>query len=381
MKRFVILFTALALFLALTTPAGAVDFQEELQRLTQDNARGYIGPFATAFGTAMNSGLYHTAKPHSLLGLDISAKISLLQVADEDLTYDFYFPHVPFPVTNPITSQTDTLAIDLNQFYLDRKTSTVFGDNPAPQLTPDQGGVDAALRSALADAGWSPSDISFFMNTPAWNALRDSLVARIPPFQSVSGIGVDFFGLAMPQVSVGLPMKSEVLLRILPTMAVGDFGDVSFIGVGLKHNVSQYIPVPMFPVDISVQFVYQQLKLGSLIESKHTAFNVEVSKKLGLPVLSLTPYVGVGLESSDLKVEYTIKNSTYPDIYDNATGSLIPDGIGDFEGQTFGFDLEGDNSFRATGGVRLGLGFITVNADYSAGAYTTASVGVGLTFR
>jgi len=373
MKRFVTIFVALTLLAAVSKPAGAVDFQEELQRLAEENARGYIGPFATAFGTAMNSGLYHTAKPHALLGFDVSAKISLLQVADEDLTYDFFFPHLPLPVDYAPMGIHDTLVVDLNQFYPDRQTSTVFGSDEPPQLVPDASGVDAALQAAMAANGWDAATISTFMLTPEYQNMRNTLVNEIPPFQSVPGIGVDFFGLAMPQVSVGLPMKSEVLLRMLPTMAVGDFGDVSFLGIGVKHNVSQYIPAPMFPVDVSAQFVWQQLKIGDLIESNHTAFNVEVSKKLGLPVLSLTPYVGVGLESSDLKLGYTITGSTEPD-FNN-------DGIGDFEGKRIEFDLEGENSFRATGGVRLGLGFITVNGDYSVGKYTTASVGVGLTIR
>jgi hypothetical protein len=297
--------------------------------------------------------------------LDISAKFSLIEVADKDLTYDFQFPNLPLTVTNPLDNSVSTLTVDLNQFYPDRKTSTVFGDNPAPVMTPSTDGIDGALKQALGYAGWDDDAINFFVSSsnPAYISLRDSLIAN-SQFQSVPGIGLGFFGLAMPQVSVGLPLKSEVMVRMLPTMKVGDFGDVSFLGIGLKHNVSQYIPVPLFPVDISAQFVWQQLKIGTLLESKHTAFNVEASKKLGLPFLSLTPYVGLGIEHSTLKVSYVIEGS----------GTLL-------DGQPVGFDLTGDNNFRATGGVRLGLAFLTINADYSMGAYNTASLGLGLTLR
>ena len=53
-----ILFFLTALFLGAAVPtAGAVDFEEQLKKLVGENAKGYIGPFATAFGTAMSSGL------------------------------------------------------------------------------------------------------------------------------------------------------------------------------------------------------------------------------------------------------------------------------------------------------------------------------------
>jgi hypothetical protein len=374
MKRLVTLLTALALPIALAAPAGAVDFQEELQQLTQDNARGYIGPFATAFGTAMNSGLYHTAKPHSLLGFDVSLKASLLQVAEEDLTFEYMFPHLPIPIDPLYGVPNNTITVDLNQFYPDRVRPTVFGDSKPDSIRPVTSGVDAVLEQSLRDAGMDPAAISTLMQTAEWDTMLNTISGNLSPIPSPAGIGLDFFPWAMPQVSVGLPMKTEVLIRLLPaTETIPEIGTVSFTGIGVKHNVSQYIPVPMFPVDISAQFVWQQLKIGDIVKSTHTNFNVEASKRLGLPGLSFTPYVGLGFESSNIDISYTVEGSDEPD--------FNHDGVGDLEGQTISFNLDGDNSFRATGGLRLGLGFFTVNADYSAGAYNSASVGVGLTLR
>jgi len=320
----------------------------------------------------MNSGLYHSAKPHAFLpvpGFDISVKFTFTQVSEEDLTYDFYFPHVPFPVTNPISGATDTLVIDLNQFYTDRKTPTVFGETTADTLRPDPSGIENAIEQALLDAGWTQNEIDIIKGNPdLWSVLTDSLAAQIPPFQSVPGIGVDILPLIMPQVSMGLPFKSEVLLRYMPEVDVPDFGKVTFLGVGLKHNLSQWIPVPMFPVDITGQFVWQQLTIGDLIESKHTAFNLHASKKLGLPFLSITPYVGVGFESSSIDVTYEVENPE---------GFLyLPK-----DGTPIEFSLKGKNKSRLTGGVRLGLTFLTINADYSMGEYDAYSLGVGLTLR
>lgn len=363
-------FTVLFLALSFAGSASAVDFQEELQRLAQENATGYIGPFSTAFGSLMNSGLYHTARPHAILGFDISVKLSAVQVSDQDKTYDFLFPHLPLPLpANPI--RPDTITLDLNQFYPNRATSTVFGENPAPTLTPDASGVDNALAQGLRDAGWTDAEITTLQALPEWSQLRNDLIAQIPPFQSVPGIGIDGLPMVMPQVSVGLPFKTEVLLRYIPEVDAGDVGKFKYLGIGVKHSISQYIP--MFPADVSAQFVTQKLEIGDLLESNHWALNLEGSKKLGFAALSLTPYLGLGLEGSNLSVGYTITGSTTPD-FDG-------DGVGDFEGQRVGFDLEGKNKSRVTAGLRLGLAFITINADYSIGRYNMAGLGVGLTLR
>lgn len=373
MKRLLSILVALALVVGGAARASAVDFEAELKRLGRDNAKGYIGPFATAFGTAMNSGLYHTAKLHGILGFDVSVKVSLLQVAEEDLTFEYLFPPLPIPVDPSLGIPNNTVTIDLNQLYPDRVRPTVFGDSKPNSIGPVAGGVDNILERSLLAAGATQSAINSLKLTPEWATMVGRINRQLRPIPAPSGIGLDFFGLPMPQVSVGLPMKTEVLLRMLPEMeTTKEIGKVSFIGIGVKHDVSQYIPVPMFPVDISAQFVWQQLKIGDIIESTHTNFNVEASKKLGLG-FSITPYVGLGMESSDLNVSYAVSGSTEPD-FDG-------DGRGDLEGQQIDLDLNGDNSFRATAGVRLGLTFLTINADYSLGAYQTASLGLGLTLR
>ena len=363
MKRLLTLLVVLSLFL----PAAvrAVDFQEELQKLAQDNATGYIGPFATAFGTAMNSGLYNTAKVHGILGFDIGAKVSLLQVADEDLTFDFLFPVIPFTVTNPGDNSSTTLDIDLNQFYPNRATSTVFGSAKPDSLIADPTVTDGIIRNELSSKGWDPTDIDNFMSSAAGLQLVSDVNGRVPKVPGIPGIGLDFFPLVMPQASVGLPFQTEIMVRFIPEVDVPNIGKLSFLGLGVKHNLSQYIPVPMFPVNISGQFAWQQLDIGDVISSGHTAFNIEASKKLGIPGLSFTPYVGMGIESSTLDISYTIANSGNP---------LL-------DGNTVAFDLKGDNSFRMTGGVRFQLTMIAISADYSMGKYNAASLGVGLSLR
>ena len=370
MKRLFIILLALTLTVALSgrSVAADVDFEEQLKKLAEENGKGYIGPFSTAFGTNMNSGLYHSAKPHAFLpipGFDISIKFTVSQVSEEDLTYSFILPDaIPLPTEQFLLGypELDTLWINPNTIYTNTETPTAFGESEWEGFEPT--GAEQALLDALSNAGLNSMEIEILRQT----GMIDSLVGRVPNFPSPPGIGVDILPLIMPQVSVGLPLKSEVLLRYMPEFNAPDFGKISFTGVGLKHNLSQWIPVPMFPVDISAQFVWQQIKIGELIESTHTAFNLQASKKLGLPFLSITPYVGVGFESSSIDVSYEVEN---------------PEGLPYLpkDGTPIEFSLKGKNKSRLTGGLRLGLTFLTINADYSSGEYDTYSAGIGLTLR
>jgi len=364
MKRFFSVLLAVGLVATLAGRAGAVDFQEDLKKLAQDTAIGYTTPLATAFGTCMNSGLYHTAKPHKLLGFDISIKPSAALVPDEDKFYDFIVPgmfDVPMNMIQP--GSTDTLHLNgANIWTGSKQASTVFGPDSTHAILP--AGADAELEAAMRRAGRSDAEIAIARQTPEWQ----NAVNSIPAINTVPGLNLDGLPLVLPQVSVGLIFGTEVLVRYLPEVDAGDVGKVKFWGFGVKHSISQWIPLPLLGIDITGQYVKQQLKVGTVLESNHTAMNLEVSRRFGFMLLSLTPYAGFGVESSDLKVDYVVENP-------NNDVSLPPDG------SHIGFKLDGDNTSRMTVGGRLQLAFLTINADYSMGAYNAYSAGVGITLR
>ncbi len=119
----------------------------------------------------------------------------------------------------------------------------------------------------------------------------------------------------------------------------------------------------MFPVDITGQYVWEQLKVGDIITSTHWAANLHASKQFGMG-LSITPYIGVGIESSNIEVDYTV----------DSPGST-------FDGENIKFDMDGKNDMRFTGGVRFGLPLLSINADYSLGEYNAIAAGLAVTLR
>jgi len=360
-KLLVVLLAVGFLTASVGTASAAVDFQAELKKLAQDNAVGYMNPFATAFGTDMNSGLYHTAKPHAFLGFDVSVKMSGAMIPTEDQFYTFMVPtmlDLPMNMLQP--GSTDTLMLNGNGIYPDRKAATVFGPNESYNIAPT--GAAAELNGALLAKGWTQAQIDVLKTQPEWN----QALASIPTIATVPGTGLDIAPLALPQVSLGLIFGTEVMVRYLPEVELENFGKLKFWGFGVKHSISQWIPIPLLGIDITGQYVKQQLKIGTIIESNHSAMNLEVSRRFSLLIINFTPYAGFQQESSDLKVDYVVTGSNNPAL----------------EGQHVGFKMDGKNTGRMTVGARLGLlGIFTVNADYSMGKYKSYSAGVGLTLR
>ena len=258
---------------------------EKLEAIAADNAVGYMQPFATALGTAINSGIYHTAKVHGLGGFDIGFRVMAVSIPDTAKNYLAF-------------NGSDSVNVP-----------TVFGDKTSDELLLP-GGLD---------------------------------------------IGTLIF--AVPQISIGLFMGTELNIRYLPPIEIDeDIGEISFIGYGLSHNLNQWIPVPLpLAPKLTIGFMFQEFEIGDIITSSHTAFNIRISKSV--PLLSV--YAGAQIESSDLDVTYQLGGS----------------------GTEVDFSLDGDNDIRFTGGFRLTLfPFIGINADYSAGDYNAVNIGLSFSF-
>lgn len=368
---------ALLFVFSFTSPARSAGLEEELTKMATENAKGYVGPLSTAFGTAMNSGLYQSAKPHGSFpgvpGFDLMVKFSLVNVPDVGKTYNFLMPVLPvkgmsqFNVPGMSQTLSDTIEFDTNILYPDREVPTLFGSDKPDSLKPDPAGVEAMVESALLNGGFTAADIQLLKNLGKWTPMINDITGQVPTFLPPPGVNLDVLPMVMPQVAVGLPFGSELGLRMIPTIDAGDIGKISFLGLGLKHSISQWIP--LFPVDIAGQFYWQKLEVGSVLTSSHIAFNVHASKQFGFKMLNWTPYLGLGLESSSIDIEYTIKASDPTDIMHM------------FDGRKITFSLPGDNKTRLTVGSRFILALIAIDASYSIGQYNTACLGVGFSFN
>ncbi|MCK9330638.1 MAG: hypothetical protein PHY08_00185 [Candidatus Cloacimonetes bacterium] len=170
--------------------------------------------------------------------------------------------------------------------------------------------------------------------------------------------GTDLNIAAVPTVSfsLGLPKGNEIMLRGFPPIKItDDIGNISLWGVGFKHSIDQYL-TKLFPIDWSIQAVYQQLTVGDIVDVNTLAFNMQASKKL----LFLTPYCALGYEKAQLKAKYT---------YDDG---LIQEEIK--------LKLDAENDIKATVGLRYSILILDIFADYSLANTSTFNIGVGASF-
>ncbi|HEX2612538.1 MAG TPA: DUF6588 family protein, partial [Fibrobacteria bacterium] len=179
--------------------------------------------------------------------------------------------------------------------------------------------------------------------------------------KEVTGILGNFTNIPLPlfapQLTLGTVYGTNVTLRYLPEVeTVEEVGKVSLFGFGIQHNPAVWGFLPPLPLDVSVGYFTQSLKVGTLLEARSQAFNINASKQFGFRFMNVTPYGGIQYETSSFDFSYDL----------DVDGEQVP----------VSFTAEGANHYRATAGVSIRLLAININGDYNVGKYQSFSAGV-----
>ncbi len=337
MRKHLLRITCLALIATMFTPAMGQDIEKQIKDLVSDNAKGYLGAFPSLFGTAMNTGVFRTAKPHKLLGFDVTANVMFVGIPDADKTFDFILPG---QLTLPIGDTGLDVNLDGSLLYptTDLEMPTFFGSADTKTIAPNQTYLSDQVEATL---GIAPT-----------SGMLDTLATAL----SINLFGTDlpFLPMLVPQFSLGLIKDVEVTFGGISRDVEGN--EFSFSRVGAKIGINQFIPtIPLVFPAISVGYYITSLKMGDVLEAKNSILSLQASKSI--PILTL--YGGFGIEKSTIDIKVDAEDGT----------NLLD------------FKLEGENSFRTTIGVRIKLLLLSINADYNMGAYPTTNAGIGLTFR
>jgi hypothetical protein len=349
--------------------------EEKLQTMVAKNAELYMNPLVTAFGSGMNSGWFHSAKPHKLLGFDVGVKAMMVTFPEDQKTFDFDISQLEdydFSTTISIPGVTTQYSVDLSaaDLYPNTEVPTVLGSNKGVDLRADKDQIVQLITGQLEDQGATAqvlSAASTYIDQAADNALN-----VVPPL-TIAGTGLKALPLMVPQAAIGLsiptlPIKAEIVLRGIPEVKISkELGSFKFFGGGGKLALDPFIPIPMFPVNISLGAYTQKMSLGSFFEANNTLFSLMAGKDLNLLLFGVGVYGAVGLESSNIKIKYEYMNKD--DAHDPLNGTKIK------------FDMKGDNKFRTTLGAHIRLAVFDISADYSMGADNVLTAGVGLSIR
>ena len=295
--------------------------------------KGYASPVLKAFGTGLNQGWYNTAKPHKIGGVDLTVIVSAVYIPSSDLLYK---------VDN---TQLKSIAL----------------------VTPANGNVPTIFGPEVTPA------------TPApvyRNRTTNSTFSGPGGIDPKGAYGINALPVPMAQLGIGLPKGFDLKVRYVPTLNLGDQGKFNMFGIGVMHDVKQYIPgIKNLPFDLSGFVGYTKMKLDvaldntkpdqhAIFESSATTIQGVISKKIAV----LTVYGGLGYNIA--KTGLAINGTYTPD--SSVPAATIKNPVN--------FDVSSSGP-RATAGMRLKLAVITFHADYTLQKYKTLTVGFGISVR
>ena len=83
---------AIILFAVFNNVSAQDDLQSFIEKVSETNIDEYVKPSVIAFGTAINSGLFHTAKAHKTGGFDVTIKGVVVLIPDNAKTFTARLP-------------------------------------------------------------------------------------------------------------------------------------------------------------------------------------------------------------------------------------------------------------------------------------------------
>jgi len=337
----------LILILVSTVSFGALaqgDLQDLLTGSVADASKlldGYTKPALKAFGYGLNQGWYNTAKPHKTLGVDLTVSVSAVSIPNSDLFYT---------VRNTELSNLDLVSVNGVQVAPgtgSAQVPTIFGPNTPPTYRSRNTGTE--------------------IEVPGGADLKNE-------------IGIQAMPVPVAHLGIGLPKGFDLKVRFVPTVNFGDDARFNLFGIGVMHDVKQYIPgIKNLPFDLSGFVGYTNMKLNNSLDvtqganqraeftSSATTIQALVSKKISV----LTVYGGAGYNIAKTKIamlgSYEFEDeSGYPiTVTDPITLSSNASGM------------------RATAGLRLKLAVLTLHGDYTIQKdnFNALTVGIGINVR
>jgi hypothetical protein len=358
-----LLSVTLAVVLLMGSAFAQSDLQNVLNQLAGPSVEGYISPVGQAFNTNFNGGLFHKAPQTKLFGFDFEIGLVVMgtPLKDDDKT---------FSNTGKFTFN-NTQALDI--------AKQVHPGTTAPDVL-IQNAISQKLQSLQTDikisgptvtgkpysASDPTSEVLLEITTPTinvggtnYNVAGKQVHTKFGGVDAIQKLPMVPFGA--PQVTLGTLLGTQVTVRYMPKYTVTNFGDLSWTGFGIQHNLGYWLPIPF--VDVAASFYTQKLKIDPLFEMKGTSFGLNVSKQLGFGFLNVTPYAGYMFEKSKFTVHYTAPASAF----DPSLGIAPP---------TVNIEIDGKNTSRLVLGLSIRLLIININADYNIGKYKSFTGGV-----
>jgi len=325
----------------------------------------YIRPLTNSIGANLNAGWYNTAKPHKLGGFDITFTFNIAIAPEDHLTYNL-----------------DDLPLSENIRYDDNIAKTFPG------------------------AKGSGPTIGYAYDVPVIGERELDL------YDHPGGVGFKMVPTPMINASVGLIKGTEVMGRYMPSVNLRSVGKFDLWGIGVKHDLKQWIPVVnKVPVlHFGVMYAFTKMKLhadlpgitpadlkaveafgtepvpewddqGLDLEFKSHTANLVVSANL--PVVCFYGGAGISITNANFKLTGPFPVPTA--VQGGAGGAQLSVGPEQVETDPFDIGIKNQDGGvmkpRLNAGIRFKFAVITLHVDYTRANYNVVTAGLGISVR
>lgn len=321
--------------------------------------QSYLKPYANAFGADLNAGWYNTAKPHKLLGFDLTANISAAFVPSADKTYDV----------------------------------TKLGLSSEAQIT------NGSIAQTAAGSKENGPTVSYSKSS-----------VKVAEFNTPKGTGWGIIPAPMFKLGIGLVKETDLSIRYVPDLSVGKFGSMGLWGIGVKHSIKQWIPgikmAPFFHLsaflgytrmttnaNLSFKPSFYVDNIGAIDETSLSysnqkmemvfkSFTGNIIASFDLPVITFYGAVGLATTSANLALK-----GDYPIAVPGTGANLGNPVVQDANRVTDPINIKMSSSSgsvtkpRLNAGVKFKMAIVTLHFDYTLANYSVVTAGLGISFR
>lgn len=338
MKKLLLSLLITASFLApIQDTHGQLKKIEEFINAGGDNVKAltkaYLSPLPNGIITGLNSGWTTKAKPTKSLGFSLQLRTSVATVPT-------------------IEQMFDANSIGLEGISVSSGTSsTIAGEDIRGQIL----------------------------------TLPDNSTLTLP-----IGTNFPYVPTPMVQANLGLFLGTDVTIRYVPEVNLQDldlgpidlfknFGSIDLFGVGIKHDLNQWIPGgKLLPIDLTLMAAYTQLNMavnldfnegakGQRVESSTDAVVTNFLVGKTLPFISA--YAGVGYQSGTFELnmlgDYVIGSGV--------SQNTLTDPVS--------YSQNYDGAIHLLAGAQIKLAILRIFAEVTTAEYTTFNGGIGIGLR
>ena len=284
--------------------------------------KAYLSPLPNGVITGLNSGWTTKAKPTKSLGFSLQLRASFATVPTVEQMFD----------ANTIGLEGISVSPG--------KSSTIAGEN-----------IDGQILT-----------------------LPDNSTLTLP-----SGINFPYVPTPMVQANLGLFLGTDVTIRYVPEVDLQDYGSVDLVGVGIKHDLNQWIPGgKLLPIDLTIMAAYTQFNMSIDLEFNKGAQGQRVESAtqaivtnflIGKTIPLLSAYAGIGYQLGDFELnmlgDYIIGSGVRQ--------STLTDPVSYTQSYNGGIHL--------IAGAQIKLALFRLFAEVTTAEYTTFNGGIGIGLR